>query len=290
MRNNLLLLLTFLFITNKGLYAQTIITDENNNPVEGFGLVKDPNSNTVYFGKTDSISSTAIYKGVLLNGKINSIKKHPIIDNSSQETIPFFSADGKFIFLFSNFKSANPKDLDLWYGRYSESGKITNIQKAAELNSDSVEYYGSMSAEGMIFFSSWRMNGNGKGDIFSSEFKKGKFAAVNPLDGHLNNPFINSSPAISPKGDWMIFFNGDEVGMDLCISFSNKGKWSKAVKLPETINTANFEFAPVVADNGTTLYFSRREKSSVSDNLVYHMYKISLNEVGLDKLKLQANY
>ncbi len=74
-------------------------------PIEGFGLVKDTNSNTVYFGKPDTISSTAIYRGIVSDGKINSIRKNAIIDKNSQETIPFFSSDGKYIFLFSNFEN-----------------------------------------------------------------------------------------------------------------------------------------------------------------------------------------
>ncbi len=290
MRKILLPLLAFLCIEKNISYGQTILTDDNNKPIEGFGLVKDPNSNIVYFGKTDSISSTAIYRGILSDGKINSIRKNPIIDNTSQETIPFFSSDGKFFFLFSNFENQNSKNLDLWYGKYSKNGVIKNLKKAATLNTDSVEYYGSMSAAGFIYFSSWRINGNGKGDIFSTKFKKGKFFDINRLDNNINNEFINSSPAISPKGDWLIFFNGDEVGMDLCISFLETGRWSKPIKLPEVINTSNFEFAPVVSDNGKTLYFSRREKSSLSDNLVYHIYKISIDELGLAKLKLEAEY
>ncbi|WP_395047757.1 TolB family protein, partial [Flavobacterium sp.] len=233
---------------------------------------------------------TAIYKGILSDGKINSITKNAIVDKNSQETIPFFSSDGKFIFLFSNYQNQNPKNLDLWVGKYDRKGLIHDLKKATTINTDSVEYYGSMSANGHIYFSSWRKNGSGKGDIFSTKFKNGKFSAINQLDNNINNKFINSSPAISPKGDWLIFFNENEGVADLYISFLKKERWSKPIKLSNIVNTPNFEFAPVISDNGKTLYFSRREKSTVSDKQVYHIYKISIDELGLDKLKLIAQY
>lgn len=169
-------------------------------------------------------------------------------------------------------------------------GVIHNLKKATAINTDSVEYYGSMTANGYIYFSSWRKNGYGKGDIFLTKFKKGKFFAINQLDSNINNKFINSSPAISPKGDWFIFFNENEDGADLYISFLNRDRWSKPIKLSNIVNTSNFEFAPVISDNGKTLYFSRREKSTLSDKQVYHIYKISIDELELEKLKLVAQY
>jgi hypothetical protein len=289
MRRILLTLLIFILIGNNISYGQTIVTDDNNNPIEGFGLVKDPNSNTIYFGKTDSISSTAIYRGILSGGKINSIRKNYIIDSISQETMPFFSSDGKYIFLFSNFENQSSANLDLWFGEYNK-GVIRNLKKAAAVNTDSVEYYGSISADGYIYFSSWRSNSYGKGDIYSTKFKKGKFSSVNHLDDNINNKFINSSPAISPKGDWFVFFNATEDGADLYISFLKKERWSKPVKLADVVNTSNFEFAPVVSDNGKTLFFSRREKSILSDKQVYHIYEISIDELGLENLRLRAEY
>ena len=50
---------------------------------------------------------------------------------------------------------------------------IHNLKKAAAINTNSVEYYGSMSAHGYLHFSAWRKNGFGKGDVFSTKFKKG---------------------------------------------------------------------------------------------------------------------
>lgn len=284
-------LITLLSVMNVS-FSQTIITDENNNPIEGFGLVKDPNSNTVYFGKTDSITRTAIYKGQLKDGKITSVTKTPIIDNNSQETIPFFSADGKYIFLFSNFNNTPDQNVDLWYGRYGRKGKIKDLKRSAIVNTDSVEYYGSMSENGNIYFSSWRSNGYGKGDIFSTTFRNGSFSPIQHLDTNINNMLTNSSPAISSKDEWVIYYseNKNSQQADLVISFFNKGKWSKPVILPGLVNTINFEFAPVIGDNGKSLYFSRREKSKLSGKDVYHIYKVPLAGLELDTLRLAAAY
>ncbi len=273
-------------------YSQSILTDNSNNAIEGFGLVKDPKSNVVYFGKTDSLTSTAIYKGILIDGKISSITKSAIIDNNSQETIPFFSSNGKYIFLFSNFSNSSSQNVDLWFGKYDKKGIIKDLKKATTVNSDSVEYYGSMSANGNIYFSSWRSDGYGKGDIFLTKFHKGEFSVIQHVDANINNRLTNSSPAISPKGDWVIYYNENENTKqgDLVISFIKKGKWSKPIILPSFVNTLNFEFAPVIADNGKTLFISRREKSTLSDKQVYHIYKIPIANLELDKLKLVAVY
>jgi hypothetical protein len=292
MKKIVLPVLVVMLFGNNLSFGQQMLTDANNNPVEGFGLVKDPNSNIVYFGKTDNITNTAIYKGILSDGKITDVKKNFIIDENSQETIPFFSTAGNYIFLFSNFKNPNPKNLDLWFGKYDKKSGIQDLKKATTANTDSVEYYGSMANNGIIYFSSWRKAGYGRGDVFSTKFKNGKFSAVNHLDKSINNSHINSSPAISPKGDWFIFYtkNENSKSADLCVSFLNSGKWSEPIKLPNLVNTSNFEFAPVLADNGKTLYFSRREKSHLSDNQVYHIYKISIQELELGKLKATAQY
>ena len=290
MKKITLLLFTLFFFGNIISNGQIIITDESNNPIEGFGLVKDPKSNIVFFGKIDSLTSTAIYTGILKDEKISAIRKSVLIDNNSQETIPLFSSDGKYVFVFSNVGNKTPKNLDLWFGEHNGKGVVHNFKRATEINTDSVEYYGSMSGGDDLYFSSWRKDGYGKGDIFSTKFKNGKFSAIEHLDDNINTKFINSSPAISPKGDWIIFFNENENVADLYISFLSSRKWSKPIKLSNLVNTSNFEFAPVVADDGKTLYFSRREKSTLNDKQVYHIYKVAIDELELTKLEGKAEY
>ena len=289
MKNNLFLLLILLM--HCAAVGQTLVTDENNTPVEGFGLVKVPNSNTVYFVKTDSLYKTSIYKGTLSDGKITAAKKNSIMNKSCQETAPFFSSDGKYIFLFSNASNPKSANLDLWFGKYDKNGVITEVTAGVALNSDSSEYYGSVSESGDLYFTSWRKSGNGKADIFTTRFKNGSFSSIVHLDNNVNNIHNNSSPAIAPNGNWMIFCteNTDKIS-DLHVSFEKGGKWSKPVKLSGKVNTPNLESAPVLTDDGKTLYFSRTEKSPSSNKDVLHLYKISIEELQLDKLKDKALY
>ncbi len=285
------LFLFFIVLAHQAAISQTIVSDENNNPVEGFGLVKDPNSNTVYFVKADSLYKTSIYKGTLVDGKITAVKRSSILNKNCQETAPFFTSDGKYIFLFSN--AANPKttNLDLWYGKYDKMGGITEVIAGVAINSDSSEYYGSISESGNMYFTSCRKSGNGKADLFTTKFKNGTFSSIVHLDNNVNNIHNNSSPAIAPNGNWMIYCteNPDKIS-DLHVSFEKGGKWSKPVKLSNKVNTSNVEVAPVLADDGKTLYFSRIEKSNASGKDVYHIYKITIEELQLDKLKDKALY
>ena len=261
-------------------------------PLKDLDLLKTKKVILFIFVKQTVSQDTAIYKGQLKDGKITSVTKTPIIDNNSQETIPFFSADGKYIFLFSNFNNTPDQNIDLWYGRYGRKGKIKDLKRSAIVNTDSVEYYGSMSENGNIYFSSWRSNGYGKGDIFSTTFRNGSFSPIQHLDTNINNRLTNSSPAISSKDEWIIYYseNKDSQQADLVISFFNKGKWSKPVILPGLVNTINFEFAPVIGDNGKSLYFKKKKKSKLSGKDVYHIYKVPLAGLELDTLKLAATY
>ena len=83
--------------------------------------------------------------------------------------------------------------------------------------------------------------------------------------------------------------NADKIS-DLHVSFAKGSKWSKPIKLSNKVNTSSLESAPVIADDGKTLYFSRTEKLNSSSKAVFHMYKISVEELELDKLKVKALY
>ncbi|MCF8380845.1 MAG: hypothetical protein K9H49_14830 [Bacteroidales bacterium] len=70
--------------------------------------------------------------------------------------------------------------------------------------------------------------------------------------------FIFSHPALSNKGDFMIFAsdkNGSGTGMDLFISRMKDGKWGNSESLSKVINSKGNEFYPFLdADNN--LFFS----------------------------------
>jgi outer membrane protein OmpA-like peptidoglycan-associated protein len=79
-----------------------------------------------------------------------------------------------------------------------------------------------------------------------------------PIEVNLiNNDENYSHPAISPKGDFMIFTatGTHETGKELMISYRNGGNWTKPENLGKTINTPFDEVFPVLA-NDSTLYFS----------------------------------
>ncbi len=288
MKNGIVVLL--LFFIHYTIKAQTLVTDEGDNPVEGFGLVKDPNSNDVYFSRADSLLKTKIFKGTISDGKITAIKEVSILGKKCQEVAPFFSTDGKYFFIFSNAASPKTGNLDLWFGKY-KNGLISEMVAGVAINSDSVECYGSISESGNMYFSSWRKSGNGKGDIYTSKFKNGSFSSISHIENNINNIHNNFSPAVAPNENWMIYSteNADKIS-DLHVSFAKGSKWSKPIKLSNKVNTSSLESAPVIADDGKTLYFSRTEKLNSSSKAVFHMYKISVEELELDKLKVKALY
>lgn len=102
--------------------------------------------------------------------------------------------------------------------------------------------------------------GFGSCDIYTSKLNSGKWTNPTLLPLGLNSNSWDSQASISANGNKLYFASnrtGGKGGSDIWMSIKLKtGKWSPAINLGDSINTAGNEMAPFIHADGKTLYYS----------------------------------
>jgi outer membrane protein OmpA-like peptidoglycan-associated protein len=102
--------------------------------------------------------------------------------------------------------------------------------------------------------------GIGNFDIYKSVYTPSGWSEQENLGDSINTDFWESSPAISPDKRALYFSStrpGGYGGADLYVSYLKpNGRWTEAVNMGPTINTAGDEMAPFIHADNQTLYFT----------------------------------
>ena len=102
--------------------------------------------------------------------------------------------------------------------------------------------------------------GIGDFDIYKSVYTPSGWSEQENLGDSINTDFWESSPAISPDKRALYFSStrpGGYGGADLYVSYLKpNGRWTEAVNMGPTINTAGDEMAPFIHADNQTLYFT----------------------------------
>ena len=102
--------------------------------------------------------------------------------------------------------------------------------------------------------------GLGDFDIYKSIYTPAGWSEQENLGDSINTDFWESSPAISPDKRALYFSSnrpGGYGGKDLYVSYLKpNGRWTEAVNMGPTINTAGDELAPFIHADNQTLYFT----------------------------------
>ena len=178
---------------------------------------------------------------------------------------PAFSPDGKLL-LFNSTRpiSTGPakEDFDIWGVKRAGNSWGEPFHLGATINTDSSDIYATIAKSGNIYFSSNRAGGQGKLDLYMSEYHNGAYQIPKNLGPVLNSTNHDSNPYISPKEDFIIYWRQEPGGYgasDLYISFKQKDNWSKPLNLGPNINSKLGDFCPFMQPRGKKLYFSRTE-------------------------------
>jgi outer membrane protein OmpA-like peptidoglycan-associated protein/tetratricopeptide (TPR) repeat protein len=102
-------------------------------------------------------------------------------------------------------------------------------------------------------------------DICYSKYEDGYWSDIVELNTEINNPqYWESMPSISSDGKSLYFVSdrsGGYGGYDIYRSTRNaEGKWSQAVNMGPSINTAGHEKSPFIHTDSQTLYFSSSDR------------------------------
>lgn len=122
----------------------------------------------------------------------------------------------------------------------------------------------SLSTDGQTLFIYRDDNG---GDIFTSSTMNGAWLPPVPLGSDINTKYWETHACMSADGNTLYFVSdrpGGFGGRDIyrCVKVPN-GKWSKALNLGPTINTAQDEDAPFIHPDQHTLFFSSKGHKSM---------------------------
>lgn len=153
------------------------------------------------------------------------------------------------------------EDWDLWAVERTESGWGEPWNLGAPVNTDSLEVYPSVAADGTLYFSSGRPGGLGKNDLYRSRFVDGGWTDPENLGAPINTEFSEGDLFVASDESYIVFVSSGRPdslgGGDLYVSFrAESGAWSPAVNLGETINSRWTEYCPSVSPDGKYLFFT----------------------------------
>jgi len=220
-----------------------------------------PTGDTVYFIKCSyDLKVSAICVSYKRNGKwtdpeVASFSGHYM------DADPFVARDGKILYFMSNrpLKEGDPvkDDTDIWKTTLTVAGWSTPVRMDAPVNSELDEYYPTIADNGNIYFGSTRKGGLGGSDIWRCKYENGKYLPAENLGEAINTPGNDYEAFIAPDESFLIY-NSTSNGLarlDFYISYNKNGAWTKAVKLPEPLNSDGIEWSPKVTRDKKWFYF-----------------------------------
>jgi len=179
------------------------------------------------------------------------------------------SPDGTLL-LFSSNRPYRPDgkpldNLDIWLVKRDLNHWSEPVRIDSEVNTQSHDYYPTISKKKNLYFMSDREGGMGEDDIYFACFKEGKWINVENIGSTINSKLNEGDPFIAKDERYILFCSRDRRGgfgnNDLYISYrKSDGSWSHALNMGETINTPSEEVCPIVSHDGKYLFFSSNRK------------------------------
>jgi outer membrane protein OmpA-like peptidoglycan-associated protein len=127
------------------------------------------------------------------------------------------------------------------------------------INTQSLEYLPSITVDGKKLIFNRRVNGDE--DFYESEKINNAWQPTTPLAGKINTNLNEGAQNISQDGTWLIFTGCDyPEGLGSCDLYlsvkNNDGTWGEALNMGRNINTRDWETAPSLSADKSTLYFA----------------------------------
>jgi Tol biopolymer transport system component len=171
---------------------------------------------------------------------------------------PVFSPDGRRLYFRSvrPIESGSPPGaMNLWFVEREAEGWTEPRPLDRRVNTGRMTSC-SVTREGRLYFSSMTDAGC---DIYSSDFKDGRYAEPVKLDAPINTGHIDIDPFIAPDESYLMFESNRPGGygsFDIYVSFRQKdGAFGPPVNLGDRINSASLEAMPMVSPDGKYCFF-----------------------------------
>ncbi len=221
-----------------------------------------PDGGTLYFLKnTPSFNHWTIVVSQYGNGKWGVPEVAPFSGQFS-DADPFITQDGRNLFFISTRPvNGKPKeDTDIWVIEKKGSGWSEPRHLGSLVNSNSSEWFPTITKDGTLYFGSDRPGGKGRTDIWRSRLINGKYSEPENLGDAINSPASEVEPYIAPDESFIIFAAAgrpDGKGaFDLYISYYKNGLWTKGENLGDKINSEAWDFSPKISPDGKYFFFT----------------------------------
>ncbi len=181
-----------------------------------------------------------------------------------QDIEPFYSPDGQSLFFCSNRPTAEGStrnDYNIWYCK-REGDQWRQPQLMSEnINTESDEFYPSVSKNGNLYFTSSREGGIGREDIYISKKVDGVYQNAQLLDSTINTNFYEFNAYVNPEENLLLFSSFGRPdgygGGDLYYSTKDdNGQWKTAKNMGEEINSDKLDYCPFIDVKRNVLYFT----------------------------------
>lgn len=239
------------------LFAEGVI----NTSADEYNPAFTPDGKTIFYTRrVDRNGNEAIMYSRLENGKWTTPQTAEF-SGKFYDKEPFVSLDGKRLFFASTRPNGRDAkgNFDIWMVEKTGNGWSEAKNLGANVNSSSYDNYPSVAADGTLYFASVRIDGRKDNDLYRSRLVNGEYQKAESLGEAINTNSTEADPFIAPDQSYLIVCS-DRPGSeseegDLYVSFNERGAWTQPQSLGKIINTADYEYTPLVFKD--KFYFSR---------------------------------
>jgi Tol biopolymer transport system component len=235
--------------------AIQFLPDIVSSPELDFNAAFSRDGNTFYFSRSRN-RKYIVYETRFEDNRWTRASRSTLFDTLYSNTDPFITRDGSIYFISNRPKDAADtiSDYDIYKLPKGANGYDSPIS-LTEINSDSTEYYVSLSENGNIYFASYR---DGNLDLYCSEMTTQGYRQPKNL-GLINSEFDEHDPFIAPDESFILFTSSRPGGLgeaDLYQSHRVNGNWQEPVNMGDLINTASYDYCPYMTPDGKYFFFS----------------------------------
>ena len=203
------------------------------------------------------------------------------VNSFVMQYFPALTADEQQLFFTRRNGIGGNDTEDLVVSVKNPKGRWTKpVSVSPNINTSENEGTCTVSADGrlLIFTSCRGRKGYGSCDLFSSEKQGDVWSEPKNLGAGVNSYFWESQPSLSADGRILYFVSERKTGVggkDIYVSNKNdKGEWSQATNLGNSINTKLDDLSPFIHANNRTLFFASKGRIGFGGYDIYVSEKI----------------
>ena len=173
--------------------------------------------------------------------------------------------DGQRLFYCSDRSRTGAAELennfDIWYVDRMPDGEWSEPTNLEAVNTDSSEFYPSLTDDGTLYFLSRREGGIGGSDIHRSRLVDGAYQEPENLGPTVNSPANEGDAFIAPDESYIIFNSRGRIEgpRDGSLFISYRGaddSWSPPQNLGKVMTADRSDFCPMLSPDGRSFFFS----------------------------------